>query len=259
MKTKNLRKENAITLVALIITIIVLLILAMVSIRLIMNGGIIGKAEGGTKAYTEAEIGEQIKLAYSEWQMHQYTNETQKTAQDFMQEKLRNTLKDNELTVTGTEGVFTVKFKDGKEYSYNVVTGTTAKIAKWNDNGDGSWTHSETGDKIQIGDIVNYDPTKDANGNTLTTTYTSYGTSNPNNENDGRLNGKSNQTFSVSAITKGWRVLGINEDGQIELISADPIKTSSNENLLKPSKVVLAGLSAIFSQNMGQRKLCSQK
>ena len=48
--------NRGITLVALIITVIVLLILAMVSIRLIMNGGIINRAERGTTAYTEAEI-----------------------------------------------------------------------------------------------------------------------------------------------------------------------------------------------------------
>ena len=59
----KLKNNSGITLVALIITIIVLLILAMVSIRLVMNGGIIDRAEKGTQAYTESEIQEQIKLA----------------------------------------------------------------------------------------------------------------------------------------------------------------------------------------------------
>lgn len=61
-----LHKRNTqagITLVALIITVIVLLILAMVSIRLIMNGGIIGKAEYGTENYKSEEELEKIKLA----------------------------------------------------------------------------------------------------------------------------------------------------------------------------------------------------
>ena len=65
LKKQKLKQSRGITLVALIITIIVLLILAMVSIRLVMNGGIIDRAEKGTKAYTEAEVQEQIKLAYS--------------------------------------------------------------------------------------------------------------------------------------------------------------------------------------------------
>lgn len=55
--------QRGITLVALIITVIVLLILAMVSIRLVMNGGIIDRAERGTQTYTAEEVQEQIKLA----------------------------------------------------------------------------------------------------------------------------------------------------------------------------------------------------
>ena len=49
----KLKNNKGITLVALIITIIVLLILAIVSIRLVMNGGIIDRAEKGTKDLIE--------------------------------------------------------------------------------------------------------------------------------------------------------------------------------------------------------------
>ena len=86
----NLREQRAITLVALIITIIVLLILAIVSIRLVMNGGIIDRAERGTQAYSDAEIEEQIKLAYAEWQTAQFTGET-RTAEQFITARLQST------------------------------------------------------------------------------------------------------------------------------------------------------------------------
>ena len=65
----NIREQRAITLVALIITIIVLLILAIVSINLVMNGGIIDKSKNAVDKYSQEEVQEQIKLAYSEWQM----------------------------------------------------------------------------------------------------------------------------------------------------------------------------------------------
>ena len=69
-KHKNLFKiESGITLVALIITIIVLLILAMVSIRLVMNGGIITRADNAVSDYKSSEEIEQIQLGYSEYQM----------------------------------------------------------------------------------------------------------------------------------------------------------------------------------------------
>ena len=59
----KLKNKNGITLVALIITIIVLLILAMVSISLIMNSGIITKSKDSVYKYSKEEIGEQLKIA----------------------------------------------------------------------------------------------------------------------------------------------------------------------------------------------------
>ena len=256
----KLKNNSGITLVALIITIIVLLILAIVSINLVMNGGIIDKSKHAVDKYSDEEVQEQIKLAYSEWQMGQFTGET-RTAAAFMQDKLNDIYGAGAVTsVTESNGTFTVEFANGKEYSYNVTTGTTAKVAKWNDNGDGTWTHSETGSKIQIGDKVNYDPTKDENGNTLTTTYTSYAEAKAAaNKNEGRTSGyTTDQSFSVSATTNGWRVLGMNENGQIELISADPIQTSSSSNYyLKGEKGYLDGpdelnaICGIFGQGKG--------
>ena len=121
MKSK-LKQQNAITLVALIITIIVLLILAMVSIRLVMNGGIIDRAERGTQAYTESEIQEQIKLAYAEWQTAQWTSDAGDAA-TFMQGRLRTALNDNGLTVTGSNGIFVAKLSNNKQYIYDSKAG----------------------------------------------------------------------------------------------------------------------------------------
>ena len=56
-------KNKGITLVALIITIIVLLILATVSISLVINTGILNKAQHGVDKYSEEEEFEQVKLA----------------------------------------------------------------------------------------------------------------------------------------------------------------------------------------------------
>ena len=127
----NLREQRAITLVALIITIIVLLILAMVSIRLVMNGGIIGKAESGTQAYSESEIQEQIKLAYNEWQTARWDG-TAGDAKDFMKNRLKSTynLQDNQISVDEESGTFTVTMTiDNKEktYTFNAATGQTSK------------------------------------------------------------------------------------------------------------------------------------
>ena len=214
----KLKNNSGITLVALIITIIVLLILAMVSIRLVMNGGIIDRAEKGTKAYTEAEVQEQIKLAYSEWQTARWTGET-RTAADFVKASLEKTYGENTVDkVEESEGVFTVKFKDGREYTYNVATGTTEKVAKWNDNGDGTYTHSEKGTKIQVGDIVKYETKLTANavdGDKKSSLISDLGTY------SGNTDSNENTDAKIVRDNLTWNVLDV-KDGKIRLISTVP-------------------------------------
>ena len=124
-KIRNTQK--GITIVALVITIIVMLLLALVSINIMQNQGIIPKSKEAVEKYQEEEIKEQIKLAYSEWQMSQYNGDT-KDVEDFMQEKLRETLGNENITVTESNGeitVITTVNGNGKEkgYEYDVSTG----------------------------------------------------------------------------------------------------------------------------------------
>ena len=124
----NIREQKAITLVALIITIIVLLILAIVSINLVMNGGIIDKSKNAVDKYSQEEVQEQIKLAYSEWQMGQYSGVTE-DAPTFVKNKLNSIYGAGTVTnVTESNGTFTVEFANGKQYTYNVATGVASKV-----------------------------------------------------------------------------------------------------------------------------------
>lgn len=69
----NLIKENGITLVALIITIIILLILAMVTISIVKNQEIIKKSQNAVNTYNEAYINEIKELNIIEKQINQYS------------------------------------------------------------------------------------------------------------------------------------------------------------------------------------------
>ena len=124
MNNRRIKSQKAITLVALIITIIVLLILAMVSIRLVMNGGIINKSQKGVDKYSSEEIKEQIKLVYAEYQMSHFSNDQQQTAQDYIQTSLRSTLKNNSITVSETNGNFTIDVSDNETYLFNSSNGS---------------------------------------------------------------------------------------------------------------------------------------
>ena len=63
---KRTKEQKGITLIALIITIVVLMILAAVAINSITNDGIIGKAESVKNTYNEAQEKEKDILAYYE-------------------------------------------------------------------------------------------------------------------------------------------------------------------------------------------------
>ena len=126
-KHKIPNTNHGITLVALIITVIVLLILAMVSIRLVMNGGIIDRANRGTQTYTAEEVQEQMKLAYSEWEVARWDG-TAGDATVFVRTRLSQTYGENldESSVKVENGKVTAKI-NGKTFEYNTSTGTAGE------------------------------------------------------------------------------------------------------------------------------------
>ena len=205
------KSNKGITLVALIITIIVLLILAMVSINLVMNGGIIDKSKNAVDKYSEEEIAEQIKLAYQEYQMSQYTG-TPLT----LQQAMDNAFGAGVATVSGDATSGWTVTVGGKSYplAANGTVGEGVEVGKV----------KYKGQTIGVGDYVNYDPTLNATGDT---TYTSYSVSsaeaNPT-RNEGRTSGYTeDQTFDAATYKSanyGWRVLDV-KNGKIRLISEE--------------------------------------
>ena len=150
MKEKS-KKQKGITLIALIITIIVMLILAMVSISIIKNQGIITKSKEAADRYNEKAGEEQANLTEWERLMAEYSGSSE------------------EAYVTPRTEV---------EYK---------------------------GQTLKVGDYVNYD---EGTGYTWTTDSTK-GTGG-----DGNLTSKTYTTEDMS-----WRVLGLDENGNLELIS----------------------------------------
>lgn len=61
-----MKAQKGITLVALVITIIVLLILAMVSISLVWKDGIINRANNAVHSYNDAQVNEAQQLNAAE-------------------------------------------------------------------------------------------------------------------------------------------------------------------------------------------------
>lgn len=67
-----LRKEKGITLVALVVTIIILLILAGVSITMVSGNGLFGRASNAASKYSTASQAENSTVSWYEQQMANY-------------------------------------------------------------------------------------------------------------------------------------------------------------------------------------------
>ena len=92
MMRKNLKNQKGITLIALVVTIIILLILAGISIATLTGeNGLLNKANVAKEESKKAEYKEELELIGQELQIEQKTkNITDKEYMDKYAEKIRN-------------------------------------------------------------------------------------------------------------------------------------------------------------------------
>lgn len=112
-----MKKENGITLIALVVTIVVLVILGGVSVYLVLEqNGIIARAQSTKTLTEEAQANEQVGLAKLSNETESYISNNRATSTDTGIHK--TTLYDGEITESGT-----VTLKDNiKNYSYIMIS-----------------------------------------------------------------------------------------------------------------------------------------
>ena len=120
-----LKNKKGITLIALVVTIVVLLILAGVTISLLLDeNGIIAKSKD---ARTETRVS-QIEDEVGMWKQHNFINKESNQAQESAETMLANLISRKLLTedeIDREQELITIKKKDGtivKEISYGSVT-----------------------------------------------------------------------------------------------------------------------------------------
>ena len=247
-----IKTSNGITLIALVITIIVLLILAGVTIATLTgDNGILGKAKTAKTTNDEEKAKEQIKIAI----MGSYG-------------------KDGELNYDDlTKNLGQIGIKDlPNEASYPLEVTLDGVSATIEANGEVNFTtsggYTQTGDTItspdgktmKVGDYVDYDPTLEAKASDLTYTSTA-----------DKTGADSDQEFNATTYKSagyGWRILGVS-NGQIRLISEEFIgareytDSSRTYYTLKGQKGYINGIeelnkiSAIFGHGKGAEKATS--
>ena len=149
------KNSRGITLVALIITIIVLLILATVSINLVINNGILDKAKTAVDKYSEGEICEQIKLAYQEYQMHKFTTDEQQTETEFLHSRLDPMYGLENVNIIGTDVLNVIVKNNGIIYAFKLTSdGNISQLLYIQDKK--TVTNTKTGEEYHVGDTVYY-------------------------------------------------------------------------------------------------------
>ena len=223
---KTFKKNQGITLIALVVTIIVLLILAGIAISMISgNNGILTKATDAKKANEQGIDEDKIKLATQTALIKGFETNNGKIDKDTLVNELIASgiiSSESELTKDGT--IYTVT-KNGITYtiSENGLVAKKAEVAKWHFTNDMKITNGTQ--VLELGDSVNYNAKVDENGNEILTSSLSY-------TSPLEKNGNSNQTISAENNLT-WRILGI-DNGQV-IITTDQIV-----NLLKLSKYDLS-------------------
>ena len=122
----KLKKEKGITLIALVVTIIILIILAGVSINLLFGQyGIITRAKNAKDSYAEESIKERISIMIADYEVEK--NITNKSLLEYLQEQVSaGNLED----VTDNEdGTYTIEL-DGYEIILNSSNGQIIDIGK---------------------------------------------------------------------------------------------------------------------------------
>ena len=184
-KEKNRKKNNGITLIALVITIIVLLILAGVTIATLTgDNGILTKTSEASEKTKEANAKEQVQIAV--------------TGSIGTDGRLENgSLKDNLNQIENISGV-PEEITDGSYPLTVTVDGEYSYVI----NKDGTIGEVVTREGIQVGDYVNYTYDTKAEGYNLKATESG-----------------SIRDETISQETgKKWRILNIHPDGRVDLI-----------------------------------------
>ena len=157
---KTLKNVKGITLVALVITIIILLILAGISISALTNTGIFQKAQDAKGKTELADANEKMTLLLQEWQMEHATS-PEKTLEAFLSEKLTDNSIDEfkkadngdyEVYIKGYVGVIDEQGNLVEEVQKSGPRPTVSNITIKSEDGksDVADNSQKTGTKLQI-------------------------------------------------------------------------------------------------------------
>ena len=233
-KMERLREKRGITLIALVVTIVVLLILAGITISLVFSeNGVITKA----KEAKEETRGAAVEEARDMWELDKSLTEYVGGSSQSLDELLDSLESQKQITA---EEKAQIKETGSVTIGSRTITFNTARtLVELYDAGE-----------LKIGDYVNYQ-------NPTSGSYTSLGSKTGMEDliTDG---GDSDQIFNVANNQLTWRVLGKDEaTGGIKLIAGSPMKRESNSSYPEVPYYFLNGAKGYINAETELNNICA--
>ena len=190
--------EKAITLIALVVTIVILLILAGVTITMTLGqNGLFTRAREGAAAYNESEVRDDLSMLITQYTWDKASEKTDKSLGDYLKDNGATSVKAN---ADGTTLEVTYK---GYTFKVNKDSGEITEVSK---------SDSSTIPTIipKVGEIVSYTPDSPSTGYDLSTAKSGW---------------SSAQTIDETYDPTTWKIMEVDENGNITKLLGIGAKT----------------------------------
>ena len=193
--------EKAITLIALVVTIVILLILAGVTITMTLGqNGLFTRAREGAAAYNESEVRDDLSMLITQYTWDKASEKTDKSLGDYLKDNGATSVKAN---ADGTTLEVTYK---GYTFKVNKDSGEITEVSK----GEGSDSPTTPTIIPKVGEIVSYTPDTPSTGYDLSTAKSGW---------------SSAQTIDGTYDPTTWKIMEVDENGNITKLLGIGAKT----------------------------------
>ena len=184
--------EKAITLIALVVTIVILLILAGVTITMTLGqNGLFTRAREGRAAYEESEVRDDLSMLITQYTWDKAAEKTDKSLGDYLKDNGATSVKAN---ADGTTLEVTYK---GYTFKVNKDSGEITEVSK----GEGSDSPTTPTIIPKVGEIVDYKPNTPSTGYDLSKAKSGYDDA---------------QTIDGTYDPTTWKIMEVDKNGNIK-------------------------------------------
>ena len=190
-KQHRVANEKAITLIALVVTIVILLILAGVTITMTLGqNGLFTRARAGAAAYNESEVRDDLSMLITQYTWDKASEKTDKSLGDYLKDNGATSVKANADGKT-----LEVTYK-GYTFKVNMDSGEITEVSK----GEGSDSPTTPTIIPKVGEIVDYKPNTPNTGYDLSIAKSGY---------------SSAQKIDSTYAPTTWKIMEVDENGNI--------------------------------------------